>query len=213
MFCFLSDEQLKKVDKTRFEVEFNNDEVIFKQGGPLTHIVCITKGLAKIRLEDESNKALLLALAKPTQMIGGPGFLVDHRHHFSVVAVDKTVACFIETGVVKEIMSENTTFSMEMVSYLNKRIIMHYERLTSLTHKHMHGRIADALLYLSDKVYMSDTFNTLLSRQDIADFSAMTKESAIRILKEFKDEGVISFTGDHFEILNKNSLIKISQKG
>ncbi len=55
MFCFLSDEQLKKVDKTRFEVEFNNDEVIFKQGGPLTHIVCITKGLAKIRLEDESN--------------------------------------------------------------------------------------------------------------------------------------------------------------
>ncbi len=213
MFCFLSDEQLHKVNESRFEVEFNPDEVIFKQGGPLTHIVCITKGLAKIKLEDDSNRALLLSIAKPTNMVGGPGFLTDYRHHFSVVALEKTVACFIEANMFKEIMSDNTTFSMEMISYLNKRIMMHYERLTSLTHKHMHGRIADALLYLADAIYTSDSFTTTLSRQDLADYSAMTKESAIRILKEFKDEGVISFSGDQFEILNKQSLVNISEKG
>ena len=72
----------------------------------------------------------------------------------------------------------------------------------------MHGRIADALLYLSKDVYHNNTFQTLLSRQDIADLSAMTKESAIRILKEFKDEGIIEFTTNNFTHLERGSTFK-----
>ena len=77
----------------------------------------------------------------------------------------------------------------------------------------MPGRIADVLLYLKDKVYESNPFQTTLSRQDLADMSGMSKESAIRILREFKDEGIIQVNGNEFEILNLEHLIKISQTG
>jgi CRP/FNR family transcriptional regulator len=52
-----------------------------------------------------------------------------------------------------------------------------------------------------------------LSRQDIADMSGMSKESAIRILKDFKDEGIIRIDGSRIEITNETQLLKISQTG
>ena len=43
--------------------------------------------------------------------------------------------------------------------------------------------------------------------------SGMSKESAIRILKDFKDEGIISVEGNHIEILNDVQLHEISKRG
>ncbi len=96
---------------------------------------------------------------------------------------------------------------------MNERIIKHYDKFINLTHKHTHGKIADTLLYLADHVYNSDSFETPLSRQDFADMSAMTKESAIRVLKEFESEGIINCGTHHFEILKKEALRKINKFG
>ena len=84
--------------------------------------------------------------------------------------------------------------------------------MMSLTHKQMHGRIADSLLYLS-KIYNNNSFETALSRQDIADLSAMTKESAIRICKKFKMDGIIDYNANKFKILNEKALKQISKTG
>ena len=110
-------------------------------------------------------------------------------------------------------MRSNSEFSMELVKYLNERIIIHYEKILNLTHKQTHGKIADTLLYLANVVYKSDSFETPLNRQDFADMSAMTKESAIRVLKEFVNEDIIKCNLNSFEILNKKLLQKISKTG
>lgn len=207
LFCYMTDEQLGRVNKNRQEVHYKPGETIFKSGGPLTHILCLTEGMVKIYLEAESDKKLLLALAKPVQMIGGPGFLVDERHHITVIALEESSVCFINTADFKQVMKTNAEFSMELIKYLNERIIIQYNKIVNLTHKQTHGKIADALLYLSGEVYNNDVFDTPLSRQDMADMSA------IRVLKEFVDEGIISCDNHHFEILNKEMLQKISKAG
>ena len=213
LFCYMTEDQLNNVNNTRQEVQFNAGETIFKSGGPLTHIICLTKGLVKVCIENHRGKKVLLSIGKPVQLIGGPGFLVDERHYVTVTAIEDTTACFIETKNFKEVMKTNAEFSMEMVKYLNKRIIGYLDKISSLAHKHMHGKMADTFLYLADEVYNSDKFETRLSRQDLADMSAMTKESTIRVMKEFKDEGIMNFNTTHFEILNKEALLKISRTG
>lgn len=212
LFRFLDDEQLEIINKTRHEVRFHKGETIFKQGGPFTHIACLTTGLAKIYIENADKKNLILKILKPTEMVGGPGFNVDFRHHFSVSALVDSSACFIDVYAFKEMIEINSIFSAEFIKYLNQSTIMYYERMMSLTHKQMHGRIADALLYLA-KVYNNNDFETALSRQDIADLSAMTKESAIRICKEFKVDGIIDYTANKFKILNEDALRKVSRTG
>lgn len=212
LFCYMTEDQLSKVNEERQEVSFHAGETIFKHGGPLTHILCLTSGMAKVCIES-GDKRILIGLVKPVQLIGGPGFLTDERHYVTVTALEETTACFIDSRDFKEVMKNNAEFSMEMVKYLNGRIIKYLDKINSLTHKHMHGKLAETLLYLANDIYNSDQFETRLTRQDLADMSAMTKESTIRILKEFKEEGIIEFSTTWFNILKKNSLLKISKTG
>lgn len=213
LFCYMTDEQLAKVNEDRREVTFEPGETIFKFGGPLTHILCLTSGMVKAYLEASGGKRVLLDIITPVKLIGGPGFLTDGRNHLTITALERTTACFISVEDYKEVMLQNAEFSMEMVKYLNRIIIKYLDRINSLTHKHMSGKIAETLLHLSDDIYQNKIFDTLLSRQDLADMSAMTKESVIRILKELNESGVIFSDNNHFEILDKIRLAKISETG
>ena len=211
LFRFLTDAELVVINESRYEVHFHKGDTIFKQGGPLTHVACLTSGMAKVYIEGENTKNIILKILKPTELIGGPGFQVDDRHHFSVTAVKDSRACFIDVLAFEQALKDNIHFNLEFISHVNKATIHLYNKLTSLTGKNMHGRIADALLYLSKIIYKKTSFETNLSRQDLADMAALTKESSIRILKEFKDEDIIDFELNSFKILNMEKLESISK--
>lgn len=213
LFSHLTQEELDYLIENRHEVHFNPGETIFKQGGPLTHFACLTSGLFKIYLEDSNKKDLMLRILKPPQLVGGPGFMADSRHHFSVAALEKSNACFLDLKIFKEILKKNSEFALQFIGYLNTIHVNLYEKLISLTHKNMQGRVADTLNYLSNIVYESSSFETSLSRQDMADLSSLAKESFIRILTEFKNSGLIHFEGNSFHIKDKEGLKMIHRKG
>jgi len=212
-FNSLSNEQLKSIHENRFVVHFKAGETIFKQGGTLTHIIYIIEGKTKVLLEGSNSQIILLSILKQPDIIGGPGFNTDYRHHFSVVALEDTETCFIDINLFKRLVLSNQPFAINLIAHLNYRIIDLFDKLKSLTHKHMNGRLADTLIYLSEVVYQSSEFTTRLSRSDIADMSSMTNESATRTLKKFKDDGIISYKGNNFKIIKKDVLSNISKKG
>lgn len=211
LFQHLTQEELAYLNGNRHEVHFNTGEIIFKQGGALTHMACLTTGLFKIYLEDRNKNNLMLRILKPSELIGGPGFLVDSRHHFTVTALKNSTACFVDLKAFEVVLRKNPEFALQFIAYLNNAHINLYQKLFSLTHKNMHGRVADALIYLSKSVYESTSFETSLSRQDMANLSSIAKESFIRILKEFKDGELIHFEGNSFQLKNLKALEMISQ--
>ena len=213
IFHFLTEEETDYINEHRHEVRFNPGETIFKQGGALTHIACMTAGYGKVYIEGVNKKNLVLSILRPTEMIGGPGLFNDYRHHYSVSAIDEVIACFIEVEAFIEVSKQNQEFTAELFKWINSKGVRNFEKLINLTQKQMPGRIADALLYLSNVVYENNEFTVNISRQDIADLAAMSKESAIRIIKEFKESKLITCEGNNFEILDAEALQKISQTG
>lgn len=214
LFCYMNENQLSTVNKNRQEVHFKAGETIFKNGSPLTHLVCVTKGLVKVYIEDpNSDKRILIRLIKPVELILGPGFLTDGRHHITAVAMEDTSACFVEIADHKMVMESNPEYSIAIVQKLNEDILGYYDKFSTLAHKHTHGKLAETLLYLSEDIYCSNAFETKLSRQDMAELSGMTKETTIRVIKEFAEEGMITCNHHHFEILDKEKLSKISKSG
>lgn len=210
---FLTSDQKDQIRKNQFAVDFNKGENIFKQGAPMSHIIVITQGMAKMYLEGVNNKNILLHIMKSGQIVGGPGFFTDYKHHFSLTAIENTTANFIEVDEFKNLILKNAEFGLNLIAYLNRAHINIYDKIKINTHKQMNGRIANTLLYLSDKIYENDNFNTTLTRQDMADLSSMTKESAIRILKDFKNSGIITCKNNYFEINNKIALRGILESG
>lgn len=213
VLSFLTPEQKKYIEDKQFAVSFTKGENIFKQGAPMSHIIVIVEGMAKLFLENGDNRNIVFKLIRSGEIICGPGFLTDYKHHFSVSAMEDTTAYFIEIEVFKKLILENSNFAIKMIAYRNNAHIGIYNKFKVITHKQMNGRMADTLLYLSEKIYETDSFETKLTRQDLADMSSMAKESAIRILKDFKNSGLISFNNNSFEIHNKSALHKILDNG
>lgn len=213
IFKVLTDEEISLINENRFEVAFNPGETIIKQGTSFTHIVCVTSGLVKVYIEGLNRRNLLLSLMRGGEMIGSPGMWTDSRHHFSVAAIEETTTCFVDLPLFQQIVDNNNALARELLKRSNDRDIKHFDKFISLTQKQMHGKVAEILLYLNKYIYTSKPMYITISRQDMADMAAITKESVIRVLKEFKDAGFITMQGNELRILNEKVLQNISDNG
>jgi len=213
IFQALTKEEMEIMNANRFEVEFNPGETIIKQGTSFTHLLCVTNGLVKLYIEGYGKRNLILRLIRGGELIGSPGMWTDNRHHFSVTAIEETTTCFVELPVFQQMIINNPELARELLKRSNERDILNFEKFISLTQKQMHGKVAEILLYLNKHIYPYNPMYLTLTRQDMADMAAITKESLIRVIKEFKDAGLISLQGNELRINNEKALQNISDNG
>lgn len=212
-FNLLTKEELKIINENRYSVKFRPNELILKQGLPATHVISLIHGIAKMYIEGLHNKNLLYRLAGPSQLINVANASTRELNQFSLTALIEVQVCFIEAENFLKVLGTNGRFACEVIKHRNRHASYIYKKIISLTQKHMLGRMADGLLYLSNDFYKSKTFEMNLSRQDLADLTAMSKDSAIRILKEFEKDKIIALRGKHMQIINMEALSEISSNG
>lgn len=213
LFCFLNHEELELVEKNRLNVIFKPGETIRKQGTQMTHVISVNSGMAKLYLEGIENRNAILRVVRPTSFIGGPGIYLDQMHHYTVMAMMESSVCFIDLKAFKEIMRRNSRFAEEFMKDFSRNTLNVYNRLIYLTQKQMPGRMADSLLYLFEEIFESDHFPMLLTKQDLADLSAMSRESAVKILRSFEHDGLIRFDEKELRLLDRESLKRVSRIG
>jgi CRP-like cAMP-binding protein len=212
-FDSLSDSELDVLNGDRYSVRYREGEMILKQGTTATHVLSLISGVVKLYIEGVGDRNLVLGLLSPWALIGGPGVYTDRKIHYSAAAVSDVKVCFIDANHFKQVTDANARFANQIIVHTAERAIELYAKLISLTQKQMHGRMADGLLYLANGFYKSSSFCLQISRQDIADMTAMSKDSAIRILKEFERDGIISLNGRELTILDMDHLHELSHKG
>jgi len=213
MFASLTIEELKLLNEGRHSVKFNEGEVILKQGTRADYLVSVIEGFAKMYIEGPHNRNLVLDFIKPWKLMGGPGAQVEGKHKYSVVAVQETLICFIDQGKFKKVLAANSDFSEQYLLHCSGKYLATLDRMVNISQKQMHGRVADALIYLSSEIYECPTIGKEISRMDIAEYACMSKDSAIRVLKEFERDQIINLEGRQIELLDTSRLHEISNKG
>ena len=212
MFNYLSEKELELISKNKFEVKFRKGEIIRKQGTFLSHVISINAGLVKLYIEGYHGKNQILRIIRSQNFIGGPGMYYDQRHHYSVIALVETSACFIEMNVFKQIIQSNQAFAAEFMKEVSKNMLSTFDRLISLSQKQIPGRMADALLYLSQEIFESNTIIASITKNELSELTGMSKDSVLRILREFKNDGILKLK-QGIEIINHEKLVKISKVG
>lgn len=213
IFCTLPKEELKHLMEERQCIRFNPGETILKQNTSATHVVCMRKGLAKVYIEGMNGKRLILKIIGELDFITGGGIFVNNTRHFTVTAITEVECCFIDSEKILRLFENNSNFAIELMKHHNRQNNELLNSLVNLTQKYMHGRVADTLLYFKNEIFKCNPFNLPVSRQELADMSAMAKESYVRILKEFKTSGIIRPNGSTMEILDEDALVAISKNG
>jgi CRP-like cAMP-binding protein len=212
-FQHLTKDQLQLVNENRYEAAFKPGEIMMKQGSPTSNALFLASGMAKTYIEGLNGKNFIMSIALPGRLIMGPGAYVDSRHTYTVSAITAVQACFISFDIFKQLVRVNGAFAESLIEDISAKSLGSLNRMVNLSQKRMPGRLADALLYLSDQVFHSDDYEMILSRQELGEMTNMAKECVVRILKELEVSGVIYSDSSKIKILDKEKLIQISLKG
>ncbi|MCK5029440.1 MAG: Crp/Fnr family transcriptional regulator [Bacteroidales bacterium] len=214
--CFkqLNKDELKLTNENKVQIHFKKGEIISKQGSFVTHIMYLKNGYAKVYKETDINHNLILDIIPPGKLIGLTSlFNTDNIARFSVAALDNTAVCSIDRNTIEKLIHQNSQFAKTVIASLNGESLQFYDKMASLTQKQMNGRVADALIYLSENIFKSKKFKMILSRKDLADFTGMSMMSVVRTLKDLKTEDIIENENGFIEIKNINTLKQISLRG
>ncbi|RKX18422.1 MAG: hypothetical protein DRP35_09305 [Candidatus Zixiibacteriota bacterium] len=211
-FSHLSADELLRFNEFRTEISYKKGETIIKQGTFATHVLFIKSGMAKIYIEGHQ-KNLIVKLVKSGELIGLTSLFDIKFHNFTVVSLkDPTTVCLIEKKQFQTMVFENANFAIEVIKDLDFNITKIIRKLYCLSNKQLQHRMAEILLELSTDVYNSDNFELTLSRKDLSEMTSMAMENVVRILKDFKNSGLIELNGKQIKILEKQKLIEISSQ-
>ena len=209
-FEYLTSEEQELVNKNRIELSYKKGEILAKQGTFASHIIFLNEGLVKVYLEGRP-KDLILKIVPSNHLIGLPSIYDgNNRFIYSVATYSASTVSLIDISLIKQLLHNNSRFATKIINILNEDTALIYGRFFCLTMKQSHGRVADILLCLANRVYKAPKFELAISRNDLADLTGLASESVIRILKEFKDERLISIEGKVIHILDGEGLERIS---
>jgi CRP/FNR family transcriptional regulator, polysaccharide utilization system transcription regulator len=207
----LTEEERERM--TRVKIAFRKGETIAKQGALNAYVMVLADGLAKAYLEGYQEKGLNFKIIQPFDFIGLTSIRESESYRFSVAAITPCTLYLVEKEVFMNLVKRNKDFSDFLMSWYCKFTGHIFTRLHCVANKQAPGRIADVLLYLSKEVFHGNIIPTTISRKDVAELAGMSTESAVRILSELKNDGIIRVLKEGLELLKPDLLKTISIAG
>jgi len=213
--CFekLTADEVKYLEENTVKIKYKKGEMICKQGSYASHIMSVESGLVKVFLDDGIN-SLVLKIIREGNLLGLSSINENQASfQYSALAYIDTVIEQINITAFRKVLNQNSEFAKSVIDILSANSVQINNRFFCLSHKQSYGRLADILLCISDRVFNNKEFDLPLSRRDLGELSAMSPETVVRMLKKFKEDGLIEMDGKLIKIIDYERLIGISQKG
>ncbi|MBN2614517.1 MAG: Crp/Fnr family transcriptional regulator [Bacteroidales bacterium] len=194
------------------ETTFSPRESIMKEGILSSHIAYLKSGLAMVSKKGSKGIDQVLKIVEPGNYVGLQTVLFEKVNQFSVMALEKSVVCFMDNQSFKELIKRNTEFANELLSFVCREELNYFERFVNTHQQNINGRMADLILHFSEKIYQSNNIEIPLTRGDMAALICSTRESVARSIRDFTQEGIIKVIGKQFNILKPEKLTEISKE-
>jgi CRP-like cAMP-binding protein len=195
--------------------KINKGGYLFREGEKVRGLICLVSGKAKVCRTGVAGREHIMKLLKEFDLSGFQAIFTESLWPSSAIALEESVICTIEKQCILRILRNNSEISLKVSSLLSAELSYSFDKMVSLTQKHVRGRLVESLLMLGEIYgYESDgkTISASLSRNDIAHLSNMTTSNAIRTLSNLAAEGHIKIKGRKISILNLENLERISDQ-
>ncbi len=197
---------LIKIFKKRQSYKYQKGDSLFCEGNRSNHLFLVKKGLIKTFKSTEDGKELITGFYKENSFIGYTSSLGDFPHTENAEAIEHSKIIKIDKIEIISILESNPHIALNLLELFAKNIKVTKEKLVQVAYDSVRGRTAKSLLLL----VKDDPLNKIvLSRADLASLTGIAKETLIRTLSDFKDEGLVETSRTFVKIINKKELKKL----
>jgi CRP/FNR family transcriptional regulator len=173
--------------------KYARDEAIFYQGEPADRVWWVQTGRVKIIYHDQAGREVILEIIAPGEAFGGAVLFFPNQPATAKALEDSSIASF-SSQVYAQFLLDHPSVTLKLLRMLGARHLSMIN-MQILAGERVERRMAHILYKLATRVGRSDPGGTLitipLSRQDLADMSCTTLETAIRTVSRFQKEGLI----------------------
>lgn len=207
IFSSLPDDELEALASLAVERNFMSNESIFWEGDAPVWFYIVIEGRAKVIKHSSSGKEFIIAFFGPGEMIGEVAVLENKPYPASAQSIGRTRVIGIRQEAFLAFLASRPQVALRIINVLGGRLRDAQTRLRDLAGERVEQRLASTLLMLSSKLGPTLPF----TRQEIADMTGTTTETAIRVMSRFKEHGIIRSTRGQILILDKEKLRLLSE--
>ncbi|MEQ9229985.1 MAG: Crp/Fnr family transcriptional regulator, partial [Cyclobacteriaceae bacterium] len=124
--------------------------------------------------------------------------------------MEDTELALIPRQDFQELIFQNREVSSRFIKMLSSNLSERERELMDMAYNTVRKRTADALMKLYDKYKSDDELTSFkIVRSDLAAMVGTASESVIRVLSEFKQDGLIEIDSSQISILKPEELSKV----
>ncbi|AUP80755.1 Crp/Fnr family transcriptional regulator [Flavivirga eckloniae] len=207
----LTKDELVRISNCKTSYTIKKGTVIFEEGDAVNGVYCVKDGICKLSKLSENGKDQIVKMVVKGQLLGQRSLVSDENSNLQATALNDMEVCFIPKHEIMADLQKNPKFSFDVLKDMAHDLREADDIIVNMAQKSVRQRLAEALIYIHDSfgVNPDGTLSVLLSREDFANIVGTATESAIRVLSQFKKEGLISTIGKQIKIENKEGLKRI----
>jgi CRP/FNR family transcriptional regulator len=209
LFNNISDVELNGLDHAKSCSYYKKNQALFVEGSYPRGVYCINQGKVKVFARGDEGKEQIIHIAKQGEIIGFRSMFSEEAYKVSAATLEESNICFIGRDEFLNMIDTNQTLRNAIIKELSKELGDRALFITNMAQKSVRERLAFALLIL-DEIYGDEQIN--LTREDLANFVGTATETLIRLLRDFKDEGIIETHTRKVEIINRDKLLNLAGK-
>lgn len=194
--------------------QFHTGDTIFYQGDEASRFWIVREGQVKIVRHDETGRETILEIVPPGETFGSAALFLP-RQPATAQAMTEVTTINFPFESYKGLVNQNPGLALKVIHMLAARLYM-FMQMNVLAGERVERRLAHILLKLaarSGKPHPEGVVISIhLSRQDLADMSGTTLETAIRLMSRFRSEGLIKTRrGGYIVILDIDRLREMAR--
>lgn len=212
VFCDLGEAHLKEIDSAKTTNHYKPKQIVFYEGNIPYGLYCVTSGKIKVYKMDAEGHQQIVRLAGPGDILGYRCLLADEPYSATAETLEEAEICFLDKKTFVHILETHPMTASHVLRSLAKDLGHAESQMVGLVHKNIRERLAELFLIFQkkygEKVSNGTHLKISLTREELAELIGTTQESVIRLITEFKQDGLISVDGRNITLLDTKKLIE-----
>jgi len=211
VFKHLEPDESDRLNLEKSSEEHKRGSNIYCEGNRINGCYCIHSGIVKIYKTGIDGKEQIIRFAKPGDLIGFRSVLSNELACTTAEVIEDAIICYIPGETLINLVKSNGNFSIELMQVTCRELGAANSYITDIAQKTVRERLAEILIRLKDDfgLYENSILSVSLTREELANIVGTATESVIRLLSEFKQDGLIELIGRKIKILDEQGLRRI----
>lgn len=202
LFDGLSTDARKELTKLAVLKRFVKNEIVFQSDEPCAAFEIVVEGLVRVSRYSALGKRLTYLLAGPGEPINLVGPFTGAPREYVAEAAQDTTLISINREAFTRFAYANPQLIVNIINTLGQAVDSSNSRILDMLDKKVLGRLKRVLYTLLKKYGPVLNFTSV----EIAELAGTTTESALRVLGDLRQDGIIEKRRGQIEILKPEAL-------